>query len=281
MKYIFTFFLLIAFHLSFSQTNSVKVIIQRMLKSSEGLKSAKFTLHTEERMKNGQFAETDRFVKMITKPKEIYFYSVKPNPGTEIIWKEGWNNNKMMVSPGSFPFITFSINPNSSIARKDSHHSIRDLGFDYVTNMIGYYLKFYGDGFYNYISITDTVQWDNHSCIHVTFDFKDYAEINYTVKKNENIIDIAEKFHLNDYSILLLNPSIDGFDNVRSGQVIKIPNFYCRKIEFYIDRVSWLPLRQLISDQKGLFEKYEMKSFLLNPVFKTDEFSPEFVEYKF
>ena len=79
----------------------------------------------------------------------------------------------------------------------------------------------------------------------------------------------------------MLNPSIDGFDNVRSGQVIKIPNFYCRMIEFYIDKVSWLPLRQLISDQKGLYEKYEMKSFLLNPVFKTDEFSPEFGEYKF
>ena len=105
MKYLFTFFLLIAFQLSFSQANSVKVIIQRMLRSSEGLKSAKFTLYTEERMKNGKFAGTERFVKMITKPKEIYFYSVKPNPGTEIIWKEGWNTNKMMVSPGSFPFI--------------------------------------------------------------------------------------------------------------------------------------------------------------------------------
>ena len=281
MKYLGTIFLLFAFHLSFSLPNSVNVIIQRMLKSSEVLRSAKFTLYTEERMKNGKFVVTNRFVKIHTKPKEIYFYSVKPNPGTEIIWKEGWNNNKMMISPGSFPFITFSMNPNSSMARKDSHHSIRHLGFDYVTNMIGYYLKFYGDRFYNYITIVDTVQWDNHSCIHVTFDFKDYAEINYTVKQNENIIDIAEKFHLNDYSILMINSSIDGFDNVFAGQAIKIPNFYCRKIELYIERVSWLPLRQLISDQNGLYEKYEMKSFLLNPVFKTGEFSPEFEEYKF
>ena len=281
MKYLFIFFLLITFHLSFSQTSSVKVIIQRMLKSSEVLGTAKFTLYTEERMKTDKFVRTERFVKILAKPKEIYFYSVNPNPGTEILWKEGWNNNKMMVSPGSFPFITFSMNPNSSIARKDSHHSIRDLGFDYVMDMIGYYLNFYGDRFYNYISIADTVQWDNHSCIRVAFDFKDYTEINYTVKKKENVIDIAEKFHLNDYSILMMNPSIDGFDNVRAGQVIKIPNFYCRKIEFYIDKVSWLPLRQLISDQNGLYEKYEMKSFQLNPVFKTDEFSPEFGEYKF
>ena len=199
MKYLGTFFLLFAFHLSLSQPNSVNVIIQRMLKSSEVLRSAKFSLYTEERMKNGKFVVTNRFVKILTKPKEIYFYSVKPNPGTEIIWKEGWNNNKMMISPGSFPFITFSMNPNSSMARKDSHHSIRHLGFD----------------------------------------------------------------------------------NVFAGQSIKIPNFYCRKIELYIARVNWLPLRQLISDQNGLYEKYEMKSFLLNPVFKTGEFSPEFEEYKF
>ena len=281
MKYILVILLSFNSYLSFAQTNPVKDIIQRMLNANEMLRSAKFTLYTEERMKNGKFVITNRFVKMQTRPKQIYFYSVKPNPGTEIIWKEGWNENKMLVSPGSFPFITFSMKPNNSLARRDSHHSILDIGFDYVTEMVSYYLKFYGDRFYNYITISDTVQWDNHSCILVTFDFKEYADVNYTVKKKESIIDIAEKFHLNDYTILQMNPSIDDFDDVHEGQVIKIPNFYSRKIEFYIDRTSWLPLRQLISDQRGLYEKYEMKSFLMNPFFKSDEFNPDFKEYKF
>ena len=232
-------------------------------------------------MKNGEFVITNRFVKMKAIPKQIYFYSVEPNPGTEIIWKDGWNENKMMVSPGSFPFVTFSMKPNSSLARKDSHHSISDLGFDYVTGMVSYYLKLYGDRFYKYISISDTVKWDNHSCILLSFDFREYAEVNYSVKKNESIFDIAVKFHLNDYSILMINPLLDGYDDIREGEIIKIPNFYNRKIQFYIDRTSWLPLRQLIYDQKGLYEKYEIKSFLLNPVFKVDEFNPDYVEYKF
>ena len=103
----------------------------------------------------------------------------------------------------------------------------------------------------------------------------------YTVKKNEKLSDIAKKLYLNDYSIMLLNSAIGDLDDVKEGQVIKIPNFYARKIEFYMDRATGLPLRQLIYDQNGLYEKYEMKSFLLNPVFKPEEFSPEYKEYGF
>ena len=273
--------LLFCSFLFYNPSNPVKEVIQRMLKANDILRSAKFTIYTEERMKDGKVIITNRFVKMQSRPKQIYFYSVKPNSGMEIIWREGWNNNKMLVSPGSFPFVTFSMNPNSRLARKDTHHSIKDLGFDYVSGIVNYYLKVYGDRFYNYITLSDTVQWDNHSCIIATLDFKEYAEINYTIKKNETILDVAEKFHLSEYSIMIMNPSISYFDDVRAGQIIKISNFYNRKIEFYIDRNSWLPLRQFIYDQKGLYEKYEMKSFLLNPVFKSDEFSPENKEYKF
>jgi outer membrane lipoprotein-sorting protein len=44
---------------------------------------------------------------------------------------------------------------------------------------------------------------------------------------------------------------------------------------------TWLPLKQLIYDSKGLYEKYEMKSFMLNPPFSDAEFTPEYKDYKF
>lgn len=264
-----------------AQNSGVKEIVRRMFTANENLKSAKFTMYSEERLINGKFMITERFVKIKTKPKQIYFYSVKPNPGSEILWKSGWQDNKMLISPGSFPYVTFSLKTTSSIARKDSHHSIEDLGFEYVSEMVKSYSDIYGEKFYDNIKVIDTVQWDNRTCIRVNFDFKDYAEVNYTVKKNENVMDIARRYHLNDYSILIANPKIDDYDDVDEGQVIRIPNFYCRRIEFYVDRTTGLPLKQLIYDNKGLYELYEMKSFLLNPTFKPDEFTPDFEDYDF
>lgn len=264
-----------------AQNNPIKTILQKMYDAEDKLYSAKFTLYSAERLKDGKMFLSERFIKLKMNPKKIYFYSVKPNPGTEIIWKEGWNENKMLVSPGSFPYVTFSMKPNNSIARKDSHHPITDTGFEYVTSLVKYYQETFGEKFYKYISIADTVMWDNHSCILLIFDFKEYAEVNYKVLRNEDILTIAKKFHLNDYSIMILNPSINDFEDVKVGQIIKIPNFYGRKIEFYVDRKTGLPLKQLIYDQKGLLEKYEMKSFILNPSFKPEEFTPEYKDYRF
>jgi outer membrane lipoprotein-sorting protein len=252
-----------------------------MLAGNEKVKTAKFTFYSEERFFNGKFEKKEMLIKLQSKPKKVYMYSVTPDAGTEIIWKEGWNDNKMLIGPGSFPYVTFSLGINSSLARKDSHHSIRNMGFDYVARLVKYYLDVYGEKFYSFITVADTVNWDNHSCIILKFDFKDYKEINYTVKKDESITDIAERYQLNDYAILIINPSINDYHDVKEDQVIKIPNFYSRKIEFYIDRVNYLPLKQLIYDKNGLYEKYEMKSFRMNPVIKDEEFDPKYKEYGF
>ena len=266
---------------AFTQADEKMELINRMLKANEHLVTAKFTLFTEERLIDGKFFKTERLTKLHAKPKKIYFYSITPNPGTEILWKEGWMDEKMLVSPKSFPFITFSLKTTSSIARKDSHHSLEDIGFEYMSSLIVYYRDHYGDRFYDFVSILDTVSWDNHQCIRVSFDFREYAVINYTVKKDENVITIAKNNYLNDYSILMLNSEIDDYEDVEAGQVIKIPNSYCRKLEFFIDMRTWLPLKQLIYDTKGLYERYEMKSFILNPSFSEAEFTPDYKDYKF
>ena len=276
------YFLLFCITFSVSaQTNPKKEIISRMLNANVALRTAKFTMHTEERLISGKFEIKDMRIKFQHNPVKVYLFAVKPDFGTQIIWKKGWNDDKMYVSPGSFPYVNFSLKTNNSLARKDAHHPITNMGFDYLSGLLTYFIKASGDKFYDNISITDTVQWDNRSCILVKFDYKDFKEINYTVKSGENISSIADKLHLNDYSILMLNPAVSDYDDVKPNQIIRIPNFYCRSIEFYIDRATWLPLKQVISDNKGIYENYEMKSFLLNPVFKADEFDTEFAEYKF
>jgi outer membrane lipoprotein-sorting protein len=281
MKRFFLLFFLISPKLCLSQANSIEKILQKMYDGQAALRSAKFTMHTEERMRNGKFVISEMMIKLKENPKKVYLYALKPDAGNEIIWRKGWNNDKMMVSPGSFPYITFSMKTENSIARKEAHHPITNIGFGYVSGLVKYYSHKFGSRFYEYVSIGDTVSWDNHSCIVLKFDFKDFAIVKYTVGSNENITDIAAKLYLNDYSILMLNKDIDDFDDVKPGQVINIPNSYARKIEFYMDRLTGLPLQQFIYDKEGLYEKYQVKSFILNPVISDEEFSPDYPSYKF
>lgn len=276
MRFILILFLCLSFISSTGQVSQIKSILQKMYDAQEDLQSARFTLYSSERLKDGKIFHSERLVKLRERPKRIYFYSIKPDPGTQVFWRNGWNENKMYIKPGSFPYVSFSMKPQNALARKDSHHPVSNMGFGYVTTIIKHYQATLGDNFYKNISISDTVEWDKHSCIVLTFQFKDYAEKLYSVKKGEDLIIIGSKLFLSDYSILLANPGLNNFYDVEEGDVIRVPNFYGQKIEFYIDRKTGLPLRQLIYDHHGLYEKYEMKNFIYNPPIKDIEFTPEY-----
>jgi hypothetical protein len=281
MKNFILFFLLFPAVNVYSQSSSITEIIRRMNKANSAVHTAKFTMFGEERLRNGKLMVSERLVKLRLNPKQVYFYSVMPNPGMEVLWKQGWQENKMMISPGSFPYVTFNLKYNSSLARKDSHHSIADMGFEYVIGLINYYVSTHGDKIFDYVRIVDTVQWDNHSCVHISLNFPGFKMVSYTVVPGENVADISRKLHVNDYMILMMNPSVDDFDDVKAGQIINVPNFYAKRIEFFIDQKSWLPVRQFIYDSTGLYEHYEFRSLLINPNLDPGEFLSTYKDYKF
>ena len=272
------FFLLVFSNVVSGQESAVRDILQRMSKAGSSVQTARFTIYGEERLRNGKMFVSERIVKLNVNPHKVYFYSITPDPTMEVLWRQG---QKMTVNPGKFPFITLKVNHNSKIARDDSHHSIEDMGFRYLANLINYYMQNYSEKIPKWATIKDTITWQNHSCIHLVIDFKDFKPEYYTVEKGENLITIARKLHVNDYMIFSLNPSVNNLEDVKTGQRILVPNFYATRIEFYIDRVNWLPVVQYIYDQKGLYEKYEFRNLVLNPVFKPDEFTEDYKDYRF
>ena len=263
------------------QDLAVKRVFENMLSAASSIQNTKFILFTEERLLNGKYALAERIVKVQSTPLQIYFFAVKPDAGMEVLRKVGWNENKMLIHPGGFPYLTFSLNTNSALARKDSHHPIEHIGFDYLAGLMKFYLDKFKNHFYDYATISDTVVWDNRKCIVLEFDFKDYKKVNYTMRPGENITSISEQIHVNDYSLLIMNPFLDGFEKAKTSRSIKVPNFYNRKFIFYIDKNNWLPIKQLIYDEAGLYENYEMKSLLINPVFEKNEFDENNPAYSF
>ena len=57
-----------------------------------------------------------------------------------------------------------------------------------------------------------------------------------------------------EYKIKELN---DIGDEVKPGQVIKIPSSYAKKTTLYIDKTNYLPIYHKMEDEKGIYEIYE------------------------
>ena len=103
-------------------------------------------------------------------------------------------------------------------------------------------------------------------------DFDEFGFEDYLVKTNESPREIAQKLNLNEYKIFELNPHIHKYQPLESGEKIRLPNCYARRIEITVDSQNFLPVRQKIYDDLGLFEVYEFIGLELNPEIELAEF---------
>jgi outer membrane lipoprotein-sorting protein len=264
-----------------AQVDKEKKIITQMLTACDQMKGAKFLMASSERNKKGKMIYKEMLVKHQSHPSYTYLYCVQPDAGSEVLWREGIMNDEVMVNPNGFPYVTLKLHLQNTLLRKDGHHTVKDIGFDYIYTMVSHYQNSLGDKFYSYLKITDTIPWDGRKIIRVVFDYTDFTYIPYLVRKGENVTTISETNYINDCMILTANKEVDDFNDVKANQTIRIPNYIGRKIAFGIDLSTMLPLLQEVYDEKGLFERYELKSFIFNPKFEPDEFTPDFKDYHF
>jgi len=281
MKYPVFLLSLICWKFAFSQTQAEKQIIDNMLLACEQVKACSFILASEERKKEGNIDKSEMLVKLQTHPTKIYVMVLNPNAGAEALWRQGEMKDHLLINPNGFPFVNLRFDPYNSFLRKTSHHTIKEIGFDYVVSMVHHYRRELGENFYSFLNITDTVQWEGRYCIRLTFDYSDFTYRPYTVGKGENATTIGMLNYVNDYMIVCANENMKDFHDVKLGQEVLVPNMFGKKVVFFVDRSTMLPLVQEVYDQNGLFEKYEMKSFILDPNFSDDEFTPKHKGYGF
>ena len=279
------YFLLLTFLIfsftGFTQDKNPQEVISKMLSACDNLKTASFVLKSTERMKDGTYHVSEVIAKMQRNPLKLYVYCVNPNPGAEALWRTNEIDNRVLINPNGFPFFNLRLNTHNSLLRKGQHHTIEEMGFDYITNVFKYYIKKKGDALYKNFSLAGTAMYDNRQCIVLSYDNPEFNYENYFTKDNESVTGIAHANFVSDYMLLCINSDVKSYDAVKSGQKIKLPVTYGKKIVLYLDKNNYLPLLQMIYDEKGLYEKYEFNSFILNPRFEADEFSPKNKKYKF
>lgn len=279
MKWVFLFLLKTVFFTTLS-AQPAKEVVEKMLRSINQVNTLKYKLKTFERI-GEKYRSSEQDVKYAKSPLRFYIYSIKPDKGAEVLYNPAVNKKEVLVNPNAFPYVNLYINPYSSLLRKNRHHTSFDVGFDYFASIVNHLMRQSGSNFEKFMKLDGDVKFNSRDCYKLIMEYPDYRHINYTVKKGETVTSIANKLYVNDYKILELNKSVKDYDDVHTGQVIKVPTIYSKRVVIYIDKKTYLPLMQEMHDEKGLYERFEFLNVQVNPHFQANEFSKEFKEYKF
>lgn len=281
MRYHLRFMLLVCLALPFALTaQDARTIVNNSIRSMKNVKSLTGMIERQERV-NGKMEYGKLYFKMIPKPYQVYVFNYAPDEGSEVLYKTGWNKNKVYIFPNKFPFVNVSLSPKSSMLMKNRHHSIFDVGFTYTLKVVEHVLEKYGDDFEKYVTRKADVNYKGKPCYQIEIDYDEYAFEDYTVLEGENLIDIDQKLRIPSYKIIEINDGVRNIYDVKAGDVIKVPNVYARKVTFYIDKQYHLPLVQIVHDDEGLFERYEYVKLEYNAKLDPAEFTPEWPEYMF
>lgn len=275
---VMSFFILASFQSE--RKTDARQIIDNMYIAIDKIKSLSFTMRKIERIDN-QYLKGEQHVRFAKNPKRIYTKVLSPNEGVEVLYIEGKNKNAALVNPNAFPYINLSLDPYGSIMRNNNHHTVHEVGFDYIADIISHIDKKSGSNFGNYFTYVGDTVFDGKSCYKIKIDYKPFAYTDYVVQAGETITSIAYKLHISDYMILQLNKNLSGYQDGKPGMVIRIPNAYSKLTFLYIDKKTFLPILQTMYDDKGLFEQYGFYNLQLNPVFGPDEFNRKNGEYDF
>lgn len=255
-------------------------VIKDMIEAMDNVRTMRFKLKKQERI-SGKLKYGEQTVKLNVSPFKVYIKVKEPDEDAEVLYVEGERGGQTLVNPAKFPYINLNLDPYGDILRKDQHHTIFELGFRYMSGIVKDAYKRFGDKVDEYVIYEGDVTWNGRQCYKATIDNKDFAYINYTVKSGEDILDIAKKHFVSEIMIVEANSNVDDFDDVKAGQTIKIPNTYCRKITFYIDKEWMLPIYQKLWDDKGVFAEYQYLNVTLNGKMDPAEFTSDFKGYGF
>ena len=256
-------------------------IVKEMFVKSKKIISLKYTMKKQERF-NGKMETQLTAVKIKYNPLCVYLRQESPKVGQEVLYLQGKNNNNALVNTNGFPWVNLNLDPMGSLARENQHHTLYESGYEHLMSILEHLVSKYNKEVESMVSNAGSINWDGHECWVIGLTNPHFSYYQYTVKKGETILTIAERDKLSEYMILEINKKkVSSYTDISAGQIITIPNDYSPKMELYIDKATNIPSVMKIYDDKGIYEYYEYYNVEINPTFKSNEFDKNFPEYHF
>jgi hypothetical protein len=270
--------LFVVFFIQSGRAQSPTSIILEMIESAAKIEGFTAEITKEERI-DGEMIKQITDVKLIREPYQVYLVQRFPKEGVEILCEQG--ADRPLINPNSFPWFNLSLDPYGSLMRRNQHHTVFDSGFDLMNSILSRELKRIGQDTAAHIFYKGIIDWQGKPAYHIELTNPKYHIASYKVKSDEDLNTIARELNISEYAILELNEDVDFFDDVSTGQNLQVPSRYAKKMVLYIDKEYMLPLGIKVYDDKGLFEQYAYRNFILNPDFDKGEFTSEYQDYGF
>jgi outer membrane lipoprotein-sorting protein len=241
---------------------TVRAALDKMYASMSNAKNYSYEMYSKERF-GAKYMERDMLFKINETPKKVYAKDLKE--GVEILHVKGWNSDKAYINPNGFPWINVSFSIYSSRVRADNHHLLTTAGFAFTKRLLqrteAKILK-NGRKIEDHFTITGETQFDGKTCYKLNMEYADYAVIDYKVSQNIDLEALCLDLDVPEYWVKERN-KLD-YGTIKAGTTIKIPTTYAKKVVFYIDKSTFLPVAQLLYDDQGLYEKYEYRKLTVN-----------------
>ena len=273
--------------LSAQDTNEGVDIIKKMLVEIPKTQRLQYSLKTWERFNQGK-KEVNAVIltKWNRNPLKIYLKNIEgANTNVEVLWVKGEYDNKAYLNK----LWGLKLDPYGSLIRKDQHHTLFNTGFDMIADILGQALKRAEKEAINHPELSPDaifkydgdVNWAGKSCYKIVISDPEFKYVSYTVKEGETLDSYAKANRICGYLVIDNNSNVNGFDDFDAGNTIKVPTSYAKNTVLYIDKQSYMPIVQIMSDEKGPFERYEFHDLKINPTFQALEFTEDFAEYDF
>lgn len=263
-----------------SRSQLANDICRQTFEVTKSIETLVYQMRKEERIGRTMEVQVSS-IKLNRNPYWVYMKQLSPKKGLEVLYKENENENKALVSPNGFPWMTLKMDPEGSTMLKNQHHTVKDAGYDLVISILEHLFDKYQYQLNDMLSLKSDVEFDNRSCHRIVFDNKHFYYKKYEVGPHEDMLDIAEKNKICSYLILNKNKKYDGYRDIEEGDQIEIPNDYSPRMELLIDKSRLIPLSIKVFDEHGLFENYQYTDVQVNPSLTDHDFSRENDDYGF
>ena len=255
----------------------VQKVFARMYDSIRNIKTVRQDVVAIERLENEVSISRSK-IKLQTLPVKIYF--INPSKKLEVLFNPEFFQNKALVKPHVFPYLTMQLDPRGNIMRKNQHYSIMELGYSFIGKSIALTINKDKDGLSNFSYKGKTVK-NGFNCHLIEYENKKYTYVDYKVGERETASSIALKLCVNDYLLRYNNDLLNDFGYLKKGSIIKVPTLYCQKAVLFIDDHLALPISLSLFDDKGLFESYDYSNVQINVPIPAAEFSRDYSAYNF
>lgn len=275
--------LLFSFSADHPEENQAILYLNEMTLALDQLKTFKGEMKSKERI-DGVFMHYHNQMTVAFHPKRVYIKAFNDDGslGPEVLYREGENDNRVLVNTHGFPFININLSPTSSLLRNNRHNTILEAGGVYLSKVLKSTVNFVPvekrDQVFSYHG---EVTHRGRKCHKIIVDNPDFGYITYQAKEGETIRSIAFSRSISEYKIIESNPELDDYDSSVEDEEITIPNSFSRKNIIYIDVENGMPLYLENYDDKGLYSVYDYIWLKVNSELPSDAFDPDNPNYGF